>query len=139
MQHALFLAGLILPFVVILAMTIQFSREMKAFVAEVPVMRTAEDLARFKRLAARSMYGALAQIVLFLVPWGVYVYGLAKQVLLQGEIAIIFVLSIATFLVILFRRKDEDAVRTLRVEDIELKIERDRVAEVWMHGMWPKW
>ena len=138
-MHALFLAGLILPFAVILAMIVLFSRTMKAFVAEVPVMRTAEDLARFKRLAARSMYGALVQIVLFLVPWAVYVYGLSKQVLLQGEISVIFVLSVATFLFSLFIKKDEEAARSLPVEGIELRVERDKVVKTWMQKMWPDW
>ncbi|MHB0939193.1 MAG: hypothetical protein ACYDCO_25730 [Armatimonadota bacterium] len=138
-MHALFLAGLILPFAIMLAMIFMLGKEMKAFLAELPVMRTAEDLARFKRLAARSMYGALVQIVLFIVPWAVYLFGLSKQALAQGEVTIIFLLSIATFLAILSRKKDEDAVRSIRTEDIEMKIERDKVAKTWMQKLWPDW
>jgi len=138
-MHALFLAGLIVPFILALAITIMSGMEMKAFVVEVRVMRTAEDLARFKRLAARSMYGALAQIVLVLIPWGVYIVGLSRQALLQSEMTIIFVLSIVTILVNLLLKKDEEAARGLPVEDPELKAERDKVVKTWMHKALPDW
>jgi hypothetical protein len=138
-MHALFLAGLIVPFIIALAMAVISGMEMKAFVAEVQVMRTAEQLARFKRLAARNMYGALLQILLFIVPWGVYIFGLSQQVLRQGEVVIIFVLSIVTFLVSMFLKKDEEAARALRVEDPDLRAERDRVVKTWMHKAFPDW
>jgi len=138
-MHLLLLAGLILPFAIMLAMILMLCKEMKTFVAEVPVLQNTEQLDRFKQLAARSMYSALLQIALFLVPWPVYIYGISKRVLLQGEITIIFVLSIATFLVILLQKKDEEAARVLPVGDIELRVERDKVAKAWLQGMWPNW
>jgi len=139
LMHALFLAGLIAPFAISLAIIIRLGREMKDFVADMPALQTVEHLNCFKRLVARNMYGALAQIVLFLIPWVVYVFGLNYRALLQGEVAIIFALSIATFIANLRMKKDEEAVRHLPVEDPDLRAERDRVVETWMRKVLPDW
>jgi len=90
-------------------------------------------------MAARNMYGALAQILLFLVPWAVYIIGLSQRRLAQGEVTIIFILSIVTFLVNLLLKKDEEAARAMQVEDPELRSERDKVVKTWMHKAWPDW
>ena len=138
-MHSLFLTGLIAPFLIALAMTAILGAEMKAFLREVPSIRTVAHLARFKRLAANNMYAALLQIVLFLVPWGVYIYGLNKGHLAQGEIGIILIASVITFFAAQQLKKVEADIRTLPVEDPQLRIERDRVVETWMHKLFPDW
>lgn len=137
-MHALFLAGLILPFAITFILAAVVGAEASAFVREVQRLENITQLDRFKRLAAHSMYAALVHIVLFLVPWGFFLYGVVNEWLRQGDVWIIPVLSLVAYLFAQQYRKVEEAARSLPV-DPELKAERDRVVEVWMKKVWPGW
>ena len=134
----LYLTGIIVPLLLALGLAALVGNELKRFVIEVPELRTAEHLRRFKGMVARNMYAALGQIILFIIPWVCYFVGITRQVLVGGEVLIILVLSVANFIVGQRLKKTEDAVRALPVDE-ELKAERDRVVKTWEKKPFPDW
>jgi hypothetical protein len=122
------------------ALSVVAARDMKRFLAETPVLQSAADLDRLKRVAARNMYGAL---IMLAVAAGVVVL-LAVAVTTGwtdwNEVA--GVLCVSSALLIgpgVWVKSIEARVKAVPAADPDLRAERDRVVKIWWTKALPRW
>jgi hypothetical protein len=120
-----------------LLMWIQASR----FMRDVPSIRTADDLARFKRLAKIQMYVALVVLPLLWLPivvWliGHFVFGTLGWVDLLTYVILPWMLVVAAAFIMGSKVKQ---VQDLPATDRSIGSQRDHVVDVWLHRRLPDW
>jgi hypothetical protein len=112
---------------------------LQAFLRDVSGLASSADLERFKRVVAGQMYAALVQLVLLAVPPILYAVGLAKGVLVGGDIVYILVPSAVVILVAQTFKKLETRVKTIPATDADLARQRDAIVHTWMKKPLPDW
>ena len=134
-----FVAGLLLPPIVVIIMQLAVMRSHREFLAAIPELRSAQDMYAFKRLAATNMYLALVVIVLEVLLWGVWIVGVATRNLPLISIVLTFIPSVALLVIALQAKQLEQRIQTMPAADPALAAERDRVVDVWLHRPFPNW
>ena len=135
------MALMIVPPVIGVVAALWGGAQLRRFARDVPVLRTAAELDRFKRIASLQMYVALGLIPLLALPLLVWLYGMfVAAVLGLFDIFLGVVLpSLALAVVGHFTKRTEKSVQQLPVEDPALRAERDRVVQVWQSQALPDW
>lgn len=112
---------------------------LRAFLRDVACLASAANLERFKRVVAGQMVAALVQLVLLAVPPILYAVGLARGVLVGGDIVYVLVPSAVVILVARTFKRLETRVKTIPAADAELARQRDAVVHTWLKKPLPDW
>jgi hypothetical protein len=122
-----------------LALMVIFAMDLKRLLAEVPEIRAASDMERYKRSVGKQMVGALVQIIVLLAPWAFFGYGVVKKVITARDLLLFVVLpSILIFVAGQIMKGLERRVKTLPAPQ-EFLAERDRVVQTWIKKPLPDW
>ena len=125
--------------VVGIGMGLYFWAKLKRFLQTVPVIQTAEDLERFKQIAAGQMYGALVQLVILIGPWIVFGYGLITDNLEYWASLCPLVPYIGVGAMGFLMKPTERRVQATPAATEQLEAQRDHVVDVWMQKPFPNW
>ena len=116
-----------------------FGRELRSFVDSTPVLASTADIERMKRVVARQMYAAMAQILLLAGAPILFVFGLARGVLRPTDALYVILPAAAVIVFSLGFKRTEAAARSLEAADDELARQRDRIVQTWMRKPLPDW
>ncbi len=114
-------------------------RELTRFVREVKTIASTHEMERFKQLAARQMYAALAQIAFLGLPALIYFGGLTMGVLAPADIGYIILPSLGMIVLGFVFKKTETQVQQTPAADEALATERDAVVATWLKKAVPDW
>lgn len=118
---------------------VYFSHQIRRFLRETGALESAEDLERFKGIAAIQMYAALVLLPILMAPVVLYGYGLWSGELAPSDLLFVLVPSLALFVAGQAGKRVERQMYEMPVADEELGRERDRVVQVWQHKPFPEW
>lgn len=120
-------------------LSLAFGAELKRFLADVPELRSPVDMERLKRTVGHQMLGALAQIVVLLLPWALFGFGVVSEALSFRDLPLFVVVpSIVLFVAGQAMKKVERRVQEMPCVE-ELKAERARVVQTWKKRPLPDW
>ena len=125
--------------VVAIGNAVVFGLELGRFLASTPRLASTRDLEDFKRVVARQMYAALAQIVLLALPPVLFGVGLATGVLGPDDVLTIVIPAAAVILVAAFFKRHEHTAKNLPATDPELERARDAIVRTWHKRPVPDW
>ncbi len=129
---------LLLP-AVAAANAVYFGSELGRFAARVPRLASTADLELLKRVVARQMYAALAQIVLLAAPIAIFFGGVVAGLLAPSDVVLVVVPSAVILLVAFAYKQVEARVKTTPADDPELARQRDEIVAVWLKKPLPDW
>ncbi len=112
---------------------------LKSFVRDVSGLASSADLERFKRLVSGQMVAALVQLGLLAVPPILYAIGLARGVLLPGDVVYLLVPSAVVIVVAQLFKPLENRVKTIPASSDDLARQRDAIVHTWMKKPFPDW
>ncbi len=140
MRH-LFLGLVLAPPTAVLLMSIALLFQLRHFQRVVPVLRTPDDVVKFKSLAKTQMFATLASFVLLVVPLLVWFFGCFGVAVLgwldfPGYVVLPFVVVVVS---IAAMPRTAQEVRNTPVANPSLEAERDHVADVWVNRLLPDW
>ena len=133
------IALMLIPPAACLLMARTLRAQLIAFRREVPRLRSADDMARLKRVAKFQMYATLMIFALIAVPPLVWIYGKFINGSLRWLDLLWFVVLPFVAFFILSGDAPADEVRATPAETPELEKERDHVADVWVNKSFPDW
>lgn len=116
-----------------------FGSDLRRFVDSTPVLSSISDIERMKRVVARQMYAAVAQILLLAAAPVVFLIGLARGVLSPTDALYVILPAAAVIVVSLGFKSIEAAARSLEAADDELARQRDQIVETWIKKPLPDW
>lgn len=134
-----FVVGIVVPPVVVIIMQLLVMKAQREFLAVIAELRTPADMITFKRIAANNMYLALGAIVLGLLPWIVWIVGVATGNLPFTALVLTFIPSLVMLVIGLQAKELEKRVQTIPAADPAMAAERDRVVDIWLHRPLPEW
>jgi hypothetical protein len=133
--------SMIITWALVLAIMVVLFVLLRRFQRHVPELRNADDLARFKKLAAVQMYGSLPGVYMPALPICIWAVGKFALGQLGWVDALAYV--VIPFLILGFVSSKmigtAVAVRETAVADSALRVERDHVVDVWLHRHFPDW
>jgi hypothetical protein len=110
---------------------------MYGFSSKVRRIQSESDMNHFKRVAARSMYGALVQIVVLVAPNLVFAWGSIAGHLTWADAGPVVVAYVVVLGASMMLKRAESQVQACLVTD-ELRAEKEHVVEVWRTRPFPK-
>lgn len=116
-----------------------FGMQLRQFVRSTPELRSNSDLDAFKRLVKGQMYAALAQIVILSIPILIFAVGFWKKIVFTKDIVYLFVPSLIILAVGMLLKSVERNAQQVPAVNEELKQERDRIVDIWLHQPFPNW
>lgn len=134
-----FLAAILGLSVVAIGNAVVFGLELRRFLEATPQLASSHDLERFKRVVARQMYAALAQIVLLVLPPVLYGIALLEGVLSPADVLLIVLPAAGVILVAAIFRRYEQATKAIPAIDPELEQARDAIVRTWFKRPVPDW
>jgi hypothetical protein len=132
---------LIIPPAIILMTTMLMSSQLRRFQRTVPVLHTADDLQRLRRLVKTQMYASLICLALLAAPLMVWLLGFFIAGALGWLDLLVFValpFAVVTVATVLMGRPAE-VVRATSVANPTLQAERDQIVQVWVDRIFPDW
>jgi hypothetical protein len=132
---ALAAAGiLVLAMIAAIALGIDLAR----FLSRVPTLRSDDDLADFRRVVARQMYGALFMLAMAFAAGAVIVGGTITGHTRPIEWVFLGVVGMMFGAVGIWNKSIERKAKVIPAEG-EYAEQRDAIVEVWMKRPFPNW
>jgi hypothetical protein len=116
-----------------------FGFELKGFLSRTPELASAVDLAAFRRIVARQMYGALAAMVLAATAAGIAVFGLFQRSIRVTDLFPVLIIGMALLPVGIWCKAIEARAKAISAGDESLRRQRDEVVDTWMRKPLPDW
>lgn len=133
------LGGMVGCYTLGILLAVVFGNELRRFLAEVPEICSSPEMERFKRTVAHQMLGALVQMVVLLLPWALYGFGLVNKVLSFRDLPLFVVVpSVLLLAAGQAMKKLERRVQEMPCAQ-ELRPERERVVQTWKKKPLPDW
>jgi len=114
-------------------------RALRRFAREVPVLSSDREMTLFRKLAARQMYAALAQIALLGLATVLLFVGFGLDLLRLDDLRFVLIPAGALVLLSLLARKVERQVQETPTATASLAAERDTVVATWLKKPLPDW
>lgn len=115
-----------------------FGSRLVQFLRQQPRIASFHDMEKFKRLVSAQMYGALAQILVLVLPGIAFAAGFVLKVLGPFDLLFLIVPSAVVVLVGTYLKGIERRAQTLEVSE-EFREEYARVVYTWIHKPFPTW
>ena len=129
----------VLSVLALLMLTLTYTR----FRKRVPALRTEDDIARLRSLATLQMWVSLIAhpvVPLSLVPLCWILGWLVFRVLGWFDLILYGLLPFAAIIVtVLLGRSPADMCKEMDAASPSLEAERDRIVDVWINKLFPKW
>jgi hypothetical protein len=121
------------------ANSIWFGLQLKNYANRTASLESDLDLFRFKKMVAKQMYAALAQIVVLSAPIVIFIAGIMFEALRGSDIVYVIVPSVVIIILGGFFRGWEKHVRSVPAATPELAEQRDAVVRTWLRKALPDW
>ncbi|MCC6488845.1 MAG: hypothetical protein IT364_15205 [Candidatus Hydrogenedentes bacterium] len=115
-----------------------FGSSLVRYLRQQPRIASFHDMEQFKRIVAAQMYGALAQILVLVLPGIAFAAGFVLKVLGRVDLLFVLVPSAVVVLVGVYYKRIERSAQTLDVSE-EFREEYARVIYTWLHKPFPTW
>jgi archaellum biogenesis protein FlaJ (TadC family) len=113
--------------------------ELRRLIKEVSILKTNEDLHRYRQMAARQMYLALVLIGMVILKVVVLGFGLVLDWISLPEMFCIGLFLVPYALIGVWVKQLEVHVQSIPAANQECIEERDRIVQVWRKRILPTW